>query len=515
MDRINDWCSKITSNYIVNFKEDHENAIFYVEVHSLHEQQEKLSNDIKDAFEIFGESMSVLPLESVYNLNINSIDDVEQGLSDFIENLECSGFTSCKVQVSISKKELVRKYITMDIKQSYSIKLFFRFENFLALVQNHDYSVLESSLFRKDIVTVVLVMDRVFLECFSSHLVIIGRQSVEYINSTLDRLSSPFSELSRKDCKNIITERHNHCSWINGPEYLTPNFFFFQDLSNAPDELGNILCRQFTNLTIPYLACNTKVDEDGSITCIFEGYRKIKIQLSREDRVFDLSAVEALYNLYEWIYSEKITDKIGIFRHVLTLYLKEDPKQNYGLFLDKIQEVNSSTQSNYQIYLKEKVDIWFEERRKVVDFFQTKVSEISGEITKITELMSKNLLTLIAVVIASMASYVTNGQKAVIQIAFLAFILFLIVGTIYFGVLSQISKGLLKKDIERFIEYTGTILLKDEISMIEGESITKREELFDGYFLVSILINIVIVFILIIALLNLDVWISYFAPAKQ
>ncbi|HYE12152.1 MAG TPA: hypothetical protein VEF53_18425, partial [Patescibacteria group bacterium] len=237
--------------------------------------------------------------------------------------------------------------------------------------------------------------------------------------------------------------------------------------------------------------------------------------LYQKDKVFDISEVTALFSLYNWIYSEKITDKISIFRHVLTLYLKEDPHQNYNMFMDRILEVNSSTQSNYQIYLKEKVDIWFEERRKVVDFFHTKISEISGEITKITEMMNKNLIALIAVVVASTASYVTNGQKEVIRIAFLAYILFLIFGTAYFGILSKKSKDLLKKDIERFKDYTGTILLKDEINIIEGDSITMREELFDKYFSTSILINIIIIIILIIALFNLDAWINCFAPAKQ
>ncbi|HYE09492.1 MAG TPA: hypothetical protein VEF53_04885, partial [Patescibacteria group bacterium] len=255
MDCINTWCNKLASNYIVNFKEDHKNAIFFIEIHNLHKQKEKLSNDINDAFDLFGESMSVLPLETVYNLNLYSKDDVKQGLGNFIENLESSGFQSCKLQISISKQNLVQKYISPDIIKSHSIKLFLRLESLLSLVNNNDYSVLESSLFSKDKATIALVIDRTFLECFSSHLIIMGRQNIDYINSTLEKMSNDLLESNRKSNKIIITERHNHCSWINGPEYLTPDFFFFQQLNNAPDELRNILCRQFVNLSIPYLAC--------------------------------------------------------------------------------------------------------------------------------------------------------------------------------------------------------------------------------------------------------------------
>jgi len=106
----------------------------------------------------------------------------------------------------------------------------------------------------------------------------------------------------------------------------------------------------------------------------------------------DISSIGEYQNIYDWVHSEKshVTDKIGLTRNILSIYLKD---QSYSI----TDNVFTSIKSGFKTYLQQNINRYIDIRNKIGD-------QVSGISQKANDLAEK---------------YLTNYQKS--NFAFISF----------------------------------------------------------------------------------------------
>jgi hypothetical protein len=182
-----------------------------------------------------------------------------------------------------------------------------------------------------------------------------------------------------------------NCHFGNFDEFpFTPDFFHSNN-SNISNPIVNklkILTSLFSILSIFDI---TSI-KDNKLIYKLSGYKTFEGEIVIDNSF--LSCSDIYYEIYEWIYSSdgNSTDKIGLVRNILSIYLEDDITK-----LDK--NVLLSIKSAYKTYLKENVDRYIEIRNKIFD-------ELSWVSQKSSEIVEK---------------YLSNYQKSVFS--FLSFFL--------------------------------------------------------------------------------------------
>lgn len=163
-----------------------------------------------------------------------------------------------------------------------------------------------------------------------------------------------------RDLKNgnrNLTSLSPQCNFNNYSDYkFTPEDFYLalNPSNNSLLELFNKL--QFVFLII-HIFDNTEI-VNNKLKTQLNGYKTFKHELDFKN--LDISSLSTYQRIYDWVHSSrnKIEDKLGITRNILSMYLKQD-----NLSIDK--DVIGSILSANNTYIKENISKYIDVRNKV------------------------------------------------------------------------------------------------------------------------------------------------------
>lgn len=178
------------------------------------------------------------------------------------------------------------------------------------------------------------------------------------------------------DRESIIKAKELYCNYIGKSiiEFLPTDFYFINN-TNLPNKLKGIFNRICLALSLIYL-CDTSKNDDDNIEIRIVGYKTIASIVDLRANKYDRMQINALVELYQWVYSSEtsIADKLGIARNILSLHVKDNDISS----LDS--SLLLSARSNYEIYLKRNVEKYIEIANQQALF----INDISDNISNIS-----------------------------------------------------------------------------------------------------------------------------------
>jgi len=438
--------------------------------------------------EAFGIALYIKLIQKSGSDMVISLNTTESQIVEYIDESKDCGESSFNVVISLAKVNLL-DHILEEKPNSIQPIVFIYYDKFFDWVTKVSFEELEKT-FSPDCLNVIFIMEKEIM-LSNDHLLVIGGNLDGAINS-INNCVNPDSTYQLG--KETIVLRNNNCSWLHGTNYLTPQYFYFKPDQLATFEgLGKAFSLKILNLVVPFLASSTTTEESGYCIATILGYKAVKLNLGTCCNV-DQEQVLKAYELFNWIYRESnTTDKLGIFRNIVSLYLTKDTDLNIDSFLEHINDISYSTRSSFDVYLKENVKLYFEQRKKIEDFIQGKIKEITDQISAVVGLMSKNLITTIGAILAAILTQVNKPSSNLANIAILSYMVFVALSTAYYSSFTMISVCQSIASYDHNIKYARKTLNDDDVTDLAGNFVRNKKIVFYCFWGVTLFISLALI----------------------
>lgn len=110
------------------------------------------------------------------------------------------------------------------------------------------------------------------------------------------------------------------------------------------------------------------------LTEVNDGFR-IEFQngSSTDSTIINQELAASAVEIFEWVYQSRVTDRIMVFRNIVTLYTT-----SIGGFLEQIDEIFDSTKDNLKFYVEESIDEFMDFQQEVSNYALQTQSELSS-----------------------------------------------------------------------------------------------------------------------------------------
>lgn len=297
---------------------------------------------------------------------------------------------------------------------------------------------------------------------------------------------------------------HEYCHFGNAEAFPSePNDFFLLKRPNVENPIIqklDILAQLFCIIGIYDI---TSIS-DEQLFYKLNGYKCHSGTLTISD--LDKSSLNCYLEIFNWIYSSEgnISDKIGLARNILSIYLKRD-----SLYIP--HAVCDSIQSGYKTYLQENLNKYIDIRGKITEEL-TWISQKSGELAEAylgnyQKMIFAFLTFFLTVFILQIVQTDRGGNIFSSEISTICYAFLIIAIIVMLFSLIDLNRGkrrlshkytnlkkryedlLIPRDIEN-------ILRNDEEFKYEMNFIKKRREQYTWMWIISIIVLFITVFLL-------------------
>lgn len=194
--------------------------------------------------------------------------------------------------------------------------------------------------------------------------------SRKYIFSTTFNNKDNFFSNGNEKIK--ISERNELCN-INSNKRidLLPYDFYLLQRTNQNLEIEKIFDKLTLLLSIIAIS-NFSSLKKNKLDYSINGYNNLKGKINFDNILFDVSHVDRIYKIFEWIYKDEknILERMEVSRNILSLYHINNNILNIN------DDVINSIKSNYSLYLKKNVDRYM----KVIQNGQELLNELESNL---------------------------------------------------------------------------------------------------------------------------------------
>lgn len=337
---------------------------------------------------------------------------------------------------------------------------------------------------------------------------------------------------------NILDNIEYHKSYTNPillqNNYHFPCMFHFNNLGDDTTSIESmILSNLLSKSIILSLSCKhefiynktVKSPIIEKIICTFQTFKHEQIIISNENYNISTTAnnnkhyeilcalsFENLYSIYNFILEGDYSSKLNIVKNVIGLHLTEDKSTNFKRLIDQSKSLLDAIKSNYQIFSEEKIQYWFDERRKTNDNINDYTTLLLEQISGVAGIPLKILYSFFAIVIGGFIPYTTSNNFQFLKILLVAFILLLPIVIIITIIHINSKYTQLIDDFNHFKVTESTLLHESEIETIVGSRIDSRSKMFNTNRTITICLSITIEIALIIAVLYFNSITNFILP---
>lgn len=387
--------------------------------------------------------------------------------------------------------------VDSSISNHHNIHIFSKADLLIGSISHLNFAEMEKHIFKKPYQpTYVIIYDEPQLSMpVSNGFVAIGDMST---------FSVQFDEWEKrvKVIQDKIKERNDNIRWNQEISILPPDVFYFN--SPTSNKVSEFLNKKAAELSVAFTALNTEFSmEEQCYISTYSGLKQTKFKLQTSNS-HDKSQIDKIYDLYQWAFSEKTSDKIGLIQNIVNIHIKEESNSDLDPLLSNASEIFEMVKENYRVYIQKSVKSYLDERKQVEDFIRSTSNEISKQISGLTDIVTKNLFGLLATAITAAIGFNKPENQAYIPWVLYIYGFFSIALTIYYSTLANAKKKATFEVYEKRIEDYKKIFLEHRINKITGNSIEKQTKIFNRYLHWTVWPSIGISFTAIIFALKLD-----------
>lgn len=312
----------------------------------------------------------------------------------------------------------------------------------------------------------------------------------------LNKLNIEESSLKKVD--NALTFRADEVNWEGFESHLTPYHLNIHINNLNRKDIANVLAERLNMITVAYLA-NQVILKKGGFECHFKGYKKtIVFALPNAHQS------ELVYKLFYWIFDNSSSDKLDIVRHIITLRAPGGGNENYIDILNGAGDVLGSAKDNFQTFIKQSVEFYFDTRSKISDYLQKFNEDIGLKISSLASELIENLYKTVGVILGVAITIVLDPNYTALIIfaisllyfAYILFVFIVLLGTTYLRFSTNI-----KEYGESFSRF-GDIFSEAEISKLKGNTFQRARR---GFLITFAVVSVIYGFLGAIAVCLADV----------
>jgi predicted transcriptional regulator len=377
---------------------------------------------------------------------------------------------SLEVRVELKKTAMLPSRIPED----YNVLVFSQGDLLLRHLQTASFPGLERIIFSRPgkLACLIIYDDPAYTTPIANPFIAVGDCGM---------LQTSFAEPGPlfKNAQEKIRERNANVRWNREPSLLPPDAFYFPDgqdnaISAYLNRHAAALCAAFTALHTDY------ADETDAYHSTYSGLKTTTVRLVVPEPA-DKEQIYNLFALYQWAYSEKTADKLGLIQHIVSLYLKQESSPTLKPLLEQASEIFEMVKENYRAYIQKSVKSYLDERKQVEDFIRSASTDISKQISGLTDTVTKNLFGLLATAITASIGFNKPENQAYIPWVLYVYGFFSIALTIYYSTLAVANKRAVMETYHSRIADYKIIFLEERINKITGNSIRNQLRIFNKY----------------------------------
>jgi hypothetical protein len=337
--------------------------------------------------DLFADGDAQTAIDEIRNNSISNTDELQSAVSSLL----LTDLVECSFQYTISAEHF-EKHIEEIVEDKLSVSYYFTKNRVRDEVEKRGLTGLKDYFYAREEKRLFAIRD-VETPIVGSQVAIFPPREIgsDLYNSFIDRRSLFDEQLKkvRKECAIDYFEE----------QYLPPGYLDF----NVPDdtEFSDWFRKRMTAYRLMFcllgLSNIARRIEDG--WCVrFNGRRVIEstiyleeengeIRLHEENTDEDPIEVDEkttseLSGLFEWIYATRTTDRITVFRNIITLY-----STTLTGAIQEISEVSESVKSNFNFYIQDSIEEFVGTQQDVSEY----VFETHREMSDIRRSLSNNL----------------------------------------------------------------------------------------------------------------------------
>ena len=235
-------------------------------------------------------------------------------------------------------------------------------------------------------------------------------------------------------------------------------------------------------LSVAYLADQTQAS-NGSLKCQFRGHKPVWVTPARLSE--PNADCASIYNLFQWSYENSSSDKLGIVRQIISLQLGDsDSSRNYGSLLHKANDILGASKSNFRLYLRRSVELYFSKRLEISRYIQKFSDAMGANVSGLTSDLIGNLYRTVGIIIGVIFTGILDPDYTptvitLVSMLYVVYILFIMVYMLPATFFKYRNKS---QDYHHAIAELHDVLSTEEISRLQGNSFSRAKRLFWGYF---------------------------------
>lgn len=338
-----------------------------------------------------------------YNKNFYDYEELKEDM--YIIGIEVAKNHTFKIKIIVNKIELINKFNPEHkIK---NIQLFSSLRNFMDQVDLGNI-IIDNLNYRLNVIITANLEEYYF----NDYLNIIYTDNFDLPNSiTLKVEEMKFHKAKKAIDLYSKTLSKNELSFLSLP--------IFWDLS-----IDNQLIKNKLILTFVSLISNKEV-EKGIFN--IKGQQNLNLNMSELNNKVNFENFEnnLVTDLFKFTLDdeERFLEKILIIRNVLSTYLTNESSFQY--FVNKLREISSTVEYNFEMYIQEKVKIFLDQKNLLTQVALDTARSTSKLTSQVTSTLRTVLFSLVGTVFISLVSnFDANISFKVINTSLLAYIFY-------------------------------------------------------------------------------------------
>jgi len=384
------------------------------------------------------------------------------------------------LRIFLNKQALIQK---LDWPDHIRYLMYISADKFLRQLKSKSFREVWDLLIPGSQDTLVLMLGDALGMAIGPNIRIYGRDSW----AAPDYFYFPANQSDRQKVSRAINFRDTEGYWeINKPG-LTPYHLHIENLTlNRPDIL-KMMAHLRNSLAVAYLADRTQAN-NGTLKCQFTGHSRTWITVPWSGDTDD--GTGSIFNLFNWAYENASSDKLGIARQIIALQLADNDSGNYTILVEKAADMLSAAKSNFQIFLRRSVELYFDKRLKVSQFIQKFSEEMGAGVSGLTSELISNLYRTIGVIIGVVIAMLVDSDNtpvvvywtALLYLIYISFILIYLLPATYLRFRNKVY------EYRHSLAELRDVLSIEEISRLQGNSFHQARSFFLIYFTVTNLV---------------------------
>ncbi|WP_407281593.1 hypothetical protein V7O61_12495 [Methanolobus sp. WCC1] len=372
---------------------------------------------------IFANEQLILELQKCREAHENSkpmhLDEIEKIIEEYINYSETN---SVSISFSFEKNIIVSKFSEPSLEE-YNIIIFLSFPNFEKYMGELSFKDLKKTLLNDKLNTLILI-EGLNSNCFGNYFATFDLEEAIENKSLIE----DYVKSSKKDIVSYRDKLGKLIAGINDDFFIPPQYFDFLKSDSCIDNLKalfypallfNLYISFSDSMEFTESSCKLRINSKRTVYSefTFDNRKYLKYNINGNTIKFNdyITQIEELYHFYLKTFglmnTEEIDEtKVLIAKKVISIY-----SRTYIDILTHIKDIINSASSEYNLYIRERVDDFIAFKEQLINYRFNQNKEIIKFNSNLSETLSSTFFKIIGFILVFIIGLIAKVDETLID----------------------------------------------------------------------------------------------------